>query len=86
VRLRRVRCSPACLLRLGRDGDLGTLFLYDSVSDCPCKVWKVCEPRSLMFMTPGALDVVLRFLPSSRPATAESTFLRSDVSADIVLR
>jgi hypothetical protein len=37
-----------------------------------------------MFITPGALDVVLRFLPSSRPATAESTFLRSDVSADIV--
>jgi hypothetical protein len=44
------------------------------------------SPRSAMFMTPGALEVVLRFLPSSRPATAESTFLRSDVSADIVRR
>ena len=35
-------------------------------------------------MTPGALDVVLRFF-SSTPATPESTLDRSDVSADIVV-
>ena len=37
-----------------------------------------------MFMTPGALLVCLRFL-SSTPATPESTFLRSDVSADMIV-
>ncbi len=40
-------------------------------------------PRSLRFITPGALDVVLRFL-SSIPATPESTLEMSDVSADMV--
>lgn len=45
-----------------------------------------------MFITPGALEVVLRFvsLPpslagtSSTPAMAESTLVRSDVSADML--
>jgi hypothetical protein len=48
-------------------------------------------PRSLRFMTPGALDVVLRLVgPASlggepdTPPMAESTFVRSDVSADML--
>ena len=35
-----------------------------------------------MFITPGALLVVLRFF-SSTPPTPESTLARSDVSADM---
>jgi hypothetical protein len=46
--------------------------------------WGTDVPRSAMFMTPGAVEVALRFFCSSTPATAESTFFRSDVSADIV--
>lgn len=43
-----------------------------------------------MFITPGALDVVLRLVASfgGEPATppmAESTFVRFDVSADMVV-
>ena len=50
------------------------------------------SPRSAMFMTPGALELV-RFLAGSllvslgdeeRPLTAESTLDISDVSADMV--
>lgn len=71
------------------------------------KVWRCCRtlvcppggdglaeysPRSAMFITPGALELV-RFLAGSllvslgdmvRPLTAESTWEISDVSADMV--
>jgi len=47
-----------------------------------------------MFKTPGALEVVLRLAVSfvsfggeeEMPAMAESTFVRSDVSADMMYR
>ena len=82
----RLGYIPSCLLRLRRDLDFDTfLFWLLSALLISEELGRGHEPRSLMFITPGALDVVLRFL-ASRPATAESTFLRSDVSADIVLR
>ena len=40
-------------------------------------------PSSCKFITPGALEVVLRFF-ASNPATAESTLVMSDVSADMM--
>lgn len=58
-------------------------------------IWRTVltnSPRSAMFMTPGALELV-RFLAGSllvsfgeeeRPLTAESTLGTSDVSADMI--
>jgi hypothetical protein len=51
-----------------------------------------CSPKSAMFITPGALEVVRRLAGSllvslgdeERPLTAELTFDISDVSADMM--
>lgn len=84
---------PAGFLRFGCHSDLGSLFLcvVSVLSQWLISV-SVNVPRSLRFITPGALDVVLRFVGSlaslgGEPATppmAESTLVRFDVSADMM--
>ena len=88
---------PPSLLGFGRDGNLGSFLLFRACQHWLSKWRKKAAgteeragqsdplgiPRSLMFITPGALEVVLRFL-SSKPATAESTLETSDVSADMM--
>lgn len=76
---------PSCLLCLGGNLDLDALFLYLLLALCGKGVIHIIR-RSLRFITPGADEVVLRFFPSSTPATPESTLdSLSDVSADIMM-
>jgi hypothetical protein len=88
---------PSSLLSFSSNSDLGSFLLFASVSHdyfdgCPMQksdrarrfglTGSLHVPRSLRFITPGALEVVLRFL-SSMP-TPESSLDISDVSADML--